>query len=96
MQPMASPSVVIDDLLQPELTELHRLPARPPLEPHPTVDAARAVEPSTWRRSLDGTWQFRLVDRVPLANGNTLYTFEGTSPMSTKAFEFRGHITVLK
>ena len=30
------------DLLQPELTEINRLPSRPPLAPHPDADGARA------------------------------------------------------
>ncbi|MDH3704574.1 MAG: beta-galactosidase, partial [Acidimicrobiia bacterium] len=54
------------DYLVPELTELHRLPARAPLVPHATTDEARAAAASPWRRSLDGDWRFRLVDR-PMA-----------------------------
>ncbi|MEM8707969.1 MAG: glycoside hydrolase family 2 TIM barrel-domain containing protein, partial [Actinomycetota bacterium] len=50
------------DLLQPELTEINRLPARPPLAPYPDVESARAGVTSPWRRSLDGAWRFRLVD----------------------------------
>ncbi|MEM9466916.1 MAG: glycoside hydrolase family 2 TIM barrel-domain containing protein [Actinomycetota bacterium] len=49
-------------LLQPELTEINRLPARPPLEPYPDVDAARSDAGTPWRRSLDGAWRFQLVD----------------------------------
>ncbi len=49
-------------LLQPELTEINRLPARPPLEPYPDSDGARTGEGSPWRRSLDGEWRFQLVD----------------------------------
>jgi len=49
------------DLLQPELTELNRLPARPPLTPYPDVDTAKVDGGSPWRRSLDGSWRFRLV-----------------------------------
>ena len=49
-------------LLQPELFEINRLPARPPLEPYPTAADARADAGSPWRRTLDGEWRFRLVD----------------------------------
>ena len=54
---------VIDvaDVLQPELTEVNRLPARPPLTPYPDVVSARDGVGSPWRRSLDGAWRFRLV-----------------------------------
>ena len=53
---------VIDvaDVLQPELTEVNRLP-RPPLTPYPDVDSARDGVGTPWRRSLDGAWRFRLV-----------------------------------
>ena len=55
---------VIDvaDVLQPELTEVNRLPARPPLTPYPDVDSARDGVGTPWRRSLDGAWRFRLVE----------------------------------
>ena len=53
----------VDDLLQPELTEINRVASRAPLEPHPEADAARTGGSSPWRRSLDGAWRFRLVDR---------------------------------
>lgn len=49
-------------LLRPEIFEINRLPARPPLTPHPAVAAARADDATPWRRSLDGQWRFRLVD----------------------------------
>ena len=49
-------------LLQPELTEINRLPARPPLEPYPDAESARHGDGSPWRRSLDGAWRFQLVD----------------------------------
>ncbi|MEM7142000.1 MAG: glycoside hydrolase family 2 TIM barrel-domain containing protein [Actinomycetota bacterium] len=54
--------LAIEDLFRPELTELNRLPARAPLEPHRDADKARAGGRSPWRRSLDGDWRFRLVD----------------------------------
>ena len=57
----------VEDLLRPELTELNRLPARPPLIPHKEADAAREGGPSPWRRSLDGEWRFRLVRRPSAA-----------------------------
>ena len=56
------PVLDIAALLQPELTEINRLPARPPLEPYPDTATARAGEGTTWRRSLDGSWWFQLVD----------------------------------
>lgn len=49
-------------LLQPEILEINRLPARPPLEPYPSADEARIGDGSPWRQSLDGEWRFRLVD----------------------------------
>ena len=52
----------VSALLQPELTEINRLPARPPLEPYPDSDGARGGAGSPWRRSLDGEWRFQLVD----------------------------------
>lgn len=62
-----SPIPPIADLLRPELTELNRLPSRPPLAPADTVDAARVGDVSRWRHSLDGRWRFRLVDRPDAA-----------------------------
>jgi len=50
------------NLFRPELTELNRLTARPPLEPYDDAATARAGDPSPWRRSLDGAWRFSLVD----------------------------------
>jgi len=52
-----------ETLLRPELFEINRLPARSPLTPYPSATAARLAEESPWRRSLDGDWRFRLVDR---------------------------------
>ena len=49
-------------LLQPELTEINRLPSRSPIEPYPDTAAARAGEGTPWRRSLDGAWRFQLID----------------------------------
>jgi beta-galactosidase len=43
-------------LLQPELTELNRLPARAPLMPF-----ADSSFNTGWRTSLDGTWRFQLI-----------------------------------
>ncbi len=60
-------AVRIADLLQPELTELCRLPARAPLTPYPTAAEARAGRASEWRQSLDGEWRFLLVDRPDAA-----------------------------
>lgn len=55
-------SVPIDEVLAPELTEINRLPSRPPLDPRPTAAEAREGGESPWRRSLDGQWRFKLVD----------------------------------
>ncbi len=49
---------------QPELTQIGRLPMRAPLGAF--RDAASVAEDparSPWRRSLDGAWRFRLIDR---------------------------------
>jgi len=50
------------DFFRPELTELNRLTARPPLEPYDDAASARVGEISPWRRSLDGAWRFSLAD----------------------------------
>ncbi len=60
-------TIAVADLLRPELTELNRLPSRPPLVPYPSASAARADSGSPWRRSLDGEWRFRLIDRPETA-----------------------------
>ena len=62
-------SVSIDDVLVPELTEINRLPSRPPLDPRASADEARGGGPSPWRRSLDGRWRFKLVDHPTAAPG---------------------------
>ncbi|MEM7285663.1 MAG: glycoside hydrolase family 2 TIM barrel-domain containing protein [Actinomycetota bacterium] len=60
-------SVSIDQVLVPELTEINRLPSRPPLDPRGSADDLRGDTPSPWRRSLDGRWRFKLVDRPDAA-----------------------------
>lgn len=50
------------DLFDPELLALNRLPARAPLVAHAGVSGVLADAPSPWRRSLDGPWNFLLVD----------------------------------
>src|SRR4051812_49423961 len=49
----------------PELTSLHKLPARASFWPFPTAESARARLPelSPMVRSLNGDWEFRLFDR---------------------------------
>jgi len=49
----------------PEISGLHRLPARASLIPFPDVDTARGGEreASPWFLSLDGRWSFALFDR---------------------------------
>lgn len=54
-------------LLQPDLTQIGRLPARAPLIPFPSLGAARAGGDSQWRISLDGVWDFQLVGRPDAA-----------------------------
>jgi beta-galactosidase len=46
----------LEMLLQPDLTELGRLPSRAPLVPLQNV----SDDDSIWRKSLDGKWQFHL------------------------------------
>lgn len=53
----------IADFLSPELTEINRLPSRCSLGFFDTMDDARAQQESTRKQSLDGAWQFLLVDR---------------------------------
>ena len=50
-------------LLQPELTQIGRLPARASLVPYPSVSAAKEGKPTPRRQSLDGVWDFQLVAR---------------------------------
>ena len=45
---------------RPTLTGVGRLPMAPAAASFDDIDAARAGEPSTWVRSLDGDWGFRL------------------------------------
>lgn len=51
----------LDQLLQPNLTEINRLPARAPLIPFPSSEAIDGDEATPWRISLDGEWHFQLV-----------------------------------
>ncbi len=59
--------LTVSQLLQPELTEINRLPARTSSTPFPGLQSAHADEPSPWQRSLDGEWQFQLIDRPDAA-----------------------------
>ncbi len=54
---------------RPELTSLGTLPPRAALPPFPTPELAATLDRtrSRWLRSLDGKWEFRLVDRPDLA-----------------------------
>ncbi|MEM8925798.1 MAG: glycoside hydrolase family 2 TIM barrel-domain containing protein [Actinomycetota bacterium] len=56
-------------LLLPEITDLGRLPSRPPLDPHPDAGSALAVDASPLTRSLDGRWRFLLLDGPDAAPG---------------------------
>ena len=51
----------VTNFLQPELVEVNRLPARQPFKSYPNVEQAR-LSTSRFRRSLDGTWRFKLID----------------------------------
>ena len=51
----------VTNFLQPELVEVNRLPARQPLTSYANVEQARRGT-SRFRRSLNGTWRFKLVD----------------------------------
>ena len=46
----------------PHVVSINRLSMRPPTAAVATVVDARAGDDSSWRRSLDGRWQFRLFD----------------------------------
>lgn len=61
---MASGSLPVDtsNILAPELVEINRLGARAPLLGHDNADDARNGTESAWRVSLDGLWNFRLLD----------------------------------
>ena len=59
-------------LLQPELTQIGRLPARSPLNVHANAVAASGSSAAPWRQSLDGQWSFKLVDRPDVAPKNWL------------------------
>jgi beta-galactosidase len=50
----------IQQLMDPELTAIGRLPARGTLKPFPN-ETMLAARQSPWRRSLDGPWRFQLV-----------------------------------
>lgn len=51
----------LNAVLQPELVEINRLPARQPLVSYASPEDARSGT-SNNRRSLDGTWKFKLID----------------------------------
>ena len=53
----------ITNLLAPELVALNRLPSRAPLIGYDSAAEALAGGPSPWRMSLDGRWNFLLLDR---------------------------------
>ena len=53
---------VSSKLLAPDLVEINRLAARAPTVGYDSADAARIGASSKWRASLDGKWNFRLID----------------------------------
>lgn len=57
-------SFQLNDLLQPELTEVNRMPMRIPLEPYRSLEEAKDGGLSNRRISLDGQWRFQLI-RTP-------------------------------
>ena len=46
----------------PHVVSLGRSDMRPPTVARSSIDATRSGDASPWRRSLNGTWQFRLFD----------------------------------
>ena len=54
-------------LMQPELTQIGRLPARASLTPFPSIEEARIGSETCWRQSLDGVWAFQLAPRPEAA-----------------------------
>ena len=82
----------------PELQSLNRLPARATLVSFPKPEAALAfADASPLRRSLNGVWEFRLVDRPAAAAAAArarrgwdrvdvpgLWTMQGTSGRTTR------------
>ncbi|MEM9668524.1 MAG: glycoside hydrolase family 2 TIM barrel-domain containing protein [Pseudomonadota bacterium] len=57
-------------LLSPTLTEINRLPSHTTRTPYPSAEKAGAGGSSDWRLSLDGAWDFQLVDRPEAAPTN--------------------------
>ena len=54
--------------LSPDIVAVGRLESRAPIVGHDTAAAAQVDKPSRWKQSLDGPWNFRLIDspdRVP-------------------------------
>ncbi len=60
---MLGPVDTVDwrSLLTPEISDVGRLPSRPPLDPFPDRAAALSGDRSARTLSLDGTWEFRLL-----------------------------------
>lgn len=59
--------LTLDQILNPTLTEINRLPARASLAPHDSVEAAISGGPTSRRLSLNGAWRFRLADNPDAA-----------------------------
>ncbi|MDG1846638.1 MAG: glycoside hydrolase family 2 TIM barrel-domain containing protein [Acidimicrobiales bacterium] len=47
-------------ILNPQLTELNRLPARSPLTPYPKLPDKEIDSETPWRLPIDGSWKFHL------------------------------------
>lgn len=72
-------------LLTPEVTELGRLPSRPPLDAHPDAGSALSGQRAPDVRSLDGPWSFLLVDGPDAAPAGWADPGHSTSRWSTLA-----------
>ncbi len=79
----------------PALTGFGRLPMAPALDPFGDVAAAQSGAPSPWVLSLDGRWEFRLVDdpdQVTLADVGTDRPSGGWSELDMPgAWALQGH-----
>jgi len=59
--------ISLSKILQPELTDIDRLPPRASLNAYEDVNSARLGKESKWRECLDGKWAFKLVPKPDAA-----------------------------
>ncbi len=81
------------DWENPEVTAISRLPAHSQWNAYPDGEAARLGQESPYRRSLNGDWQFRLLERPQDADDFFLpeYDASGFSPITVPgAWELQG------